>query len=566
MIGKRIKQLRKKFNKFQIDGYIVPKNDEFFSEYDSSDRLRIISNFSGSAGLAIILRKKNYLFVDGRYTIQANQQSGKQFKIIEIHKFFPNKIIKNLTLGFDPSLLTRSQLNLYFGNSFKLKQIKQNLIDQIYKKKYFKLKKFFSLNNKIAGEDFKNKIKKIRNILKSNKADYLFVSAPENVAWALNIRGSDNPNSPIPNCRLIIGKKNELFLIAKKEKSLTIINEKKISKKQIINPEKFLDLIKKLKGNSFILDPLSCSILNENIIKTKFKIINTGDHCYKLKSIKNSSEIKHMINAHIIDGVALTKFIFWIKNINKKKITEIDSQKKLESLRMLNKNYLFPSFNTIAGTGSNGAIVHYRATQKTNKIIKKNDIFLCDSGGQYKFGTTDVTRTICFSQQKKSIKNIFTKVLKGHIAVSTSNLKKFNTGKKVDAKARQFLKEDNLDYAHGTGHGVGFFSNVHEGPQSISKINTVKLEKGMIVSNEPGYYKKGHYGIRIENLVYIKKINNNLRFENLTLAPIEKDLINFKLLDDNEKKYLNDYHKKVYITLHPYLNKAEKIWLYSFIN
>ena len=566
MIGKRIKQLRKKFNKFQIDGYIVPKNDEFFSEYDSSDRLRIISNFSGSAGLAIILRKKNYLFVDGRYTIQANQQSGKQFKIIEIHKFFPNKIIKNLTLGFDPSLLTRSQLNLYFGNSFKLKQIKQNLIDQIYKKKYFKLKKFFSLNNKIAGEDFKNKIKKIRNILKSNKADYLFVSAPENVAWALNIRGSDNPNSPIPNCRLIIGKKNELFLIAKKEKSLTIINEKKISKKQIINPKKFVDLIKKLKGNRFILDPLSCSILNENIIKTKFKIINTGDPCYKLKSIKNSSEIKHMINAHIIDGVALTKFIFWIKNINKKKITEIDSQKKLESLRMLNKNYLFPSFNTIAGTGSNGAIVHYRATQKTNKIIKKNDIFLCDSGGQYKFGTTDVTRTICFSQQKKSIKNIFTKVLKGHIAVSTSNLKKFNTGKKIDTKARQFLKEDNLDYAHGTGHGVGFFSNVHEGPQSISKINTVKLEKGMIVSNEPGYYKKGHYGIRIENLVYIKKINNNLRFENLTLAPIEKDLINFKLLDDNEKKYLNDYHKKVYITLHPYLNKAEKIWLYSFIN
>jgi len=566
MIGKRINQLRKKFNKFQIDGYIVPKNDEFFSEYDSSDRLRIISNFSGSAGLAIILRKKNYLFVDGRYTIQANQQSGKQFKIIEIHKFFPNKIIKNLTLGFDPSLLTRSQLNLYFGSSFKLKPINQNLIDQIYKKKYFKLKKFFSLNNKIAGEDFKNKIKKIRNILKSNKADYLFISAPENVAWALNIRGSDNPNSPIPNCRLIIGKKNELFLIAKKEKSLTIINEKKISKKQIINPEKFVDLIKKLKGNSFILDPLSCSILNENIIKTKFKIINISDPCYKLKSIKNSSEIKHMINAHIIDGVALTKFIFWIKNINKKKITEIDSQKKLESLRMLNKNYLFPSFNTIAGTGSNGAIVHYRATQKTNKIIKKNDIFLCDSGGQYKFGTTDVTRTICFSQQKKSIKNIFTKVLKGHIAVSTVNLKKFNTGKKVDTKARQFLKEDNLDYAHGTGHGVGFFSNVHEGPQSISKINTVKLERGMIVSNEPGYYKKGHYGIRIENLVYIKKINNKLRFENLTLAPIEKDLINFKLLDGNEKKYLNNYHKKVYITLHPYLNKAEKIWLYSFIN
>ena len=565
MIGKRIKLLRKKFNKFQIDGYIVPKNDEFFSEYDSSDRLRIISNFSGSAGLAIILRKKNYLFVDGRYTIQANQQSGKQFKIIEIHKFFPNKIIKNLTLGFDPSLLTRSQLNLYFGISFKLKQIKQNLIDQIYKKKYFKLKKFFSLNNKIAGEDFKNKIKKIRNILKSNKADYLFVSAPENVAWALNIRGSDNPNSPIPNCRLIIGKTKEIFLITQKQKVSEIVKEGKISSQQIINPNKFKDLIEKLKGKKFIIDPLSCSILNEKIIESKFKIIDKHDPCYKLKSIKNSSEIKHMINAHIEDGVALTKFIYWIKNINKNEITELDSQRKLEKFRRLNKNYLFPSFNTISGTGSNGAIVHYRASKETNKTIKKNDIFLCDSGGQYKYGTTDVTRTICFSKQKNSIKNKFTKVLKGHIAVATANLKKLNTGKKIDLIARQFLKKDGLDYAHGTGHGVGFFSNVHEGPQSITKFNTVKLEEGMVVSNEPGYYKKGHYGIRIENLVFIKKFKNKLFFENLTLAPLEKDLINFKLLTRVERDYLFNYHLNVYSKISKFLNYSEKKWLASLI-
>ena len=565
MINK-IKQLRNKFKQFNIDGYIVPKNDEFFSEYAATDRLKIISDFSGSAGLAVVLRKKNYLFVDGRYTIQAHQQSGTKFKIIEIHKFLPHKIIKNLTLGFDPSLLTRKQLNIYFGNSLRLKQINKNLIDEIYKEKIFKTKTFFSLKNKVAGETFKSKINKIRKILKSNKVDYLFVSAPENVAWALNIRGSDNPNSPIPNCRLIIGKNKELFLITQKEKVLKIIKDKKLSKKQIINPEKFKDLIKELKGNKFIIDHLSCSIINENIIKSKFHIINIDDPCYKLKSIKNSSEIKHMINAHIEDGVALTKFIYWIKNINKKKITEIDSQNKLEKFRKLNKNYLFPSFNTIAGTGSNGAIVHYRASQKSNRTIKKNDIFLCDSGGQYKFGTTDVTRTICFSKQKNSIKDIFTKVLKGHIAVATTNLKKFNTGKKVDNRARQFLKKDGLDYAHGTGHGVGFFLNVHEGPQSITKINTVKLEKGMIVSNEPGYYKKGHYGIRIENLVYIKKINKNLHFENLTLAPIEKDLINFKILNNKEKKYLNKYHKKVYMTLNPYLNKAEKTWLKSFTN
>ena len=566
MISKRIKQLRNKFSQFNIDGYIIPKNDEFFSEYAAINRLKIISNFSGSAGLAIILRKNNYLFVDGRYSIQAQQQSGKQFKIIEIHKFLPHKIIKNLILGFDPSLLTRKQLNAYFGNSLMLKQINKNLIDEIYKEKTSKTETFFSLNTKVAGETFKSKINKIRNILKSNKTDYLFVSSPENVAWVLNIRGSDNPNSPIPNCRLIIGKGKELFLITQKEKALKIIKDKKLSKKQIISPEKFEDLIKKLKGNKFIIDPLSCSVINENIIKSKFQIISIVDPCYKLKSIKNSSEIKHMINAHIEDGIALTKFIYWIKNINKKKITEIDSQNKLEKFRKLNKNYLFPSFNTIAGTGPNAALPHYIASKKSNKTINKNDIFLCDSGGQYKFGTTDVTRTICFSKQKNSIKDIFTKVLKGHIAVATTDLKKFNTGKKIDVRARQFLKKDGLDYAHGTGHGVGFFSNVHEGPQSITKINTVKLEKGMIVSNEPGYYKKGHYGIRIENLVYIKKINKKLYFENLTLAPIEQNLINFKLLNNKEKKYLNEYHKKIYMTLNPYLNKAEKTWLKSFIS
>ena len=565
MISKRIKQLINKFNQFNIDGYIIPKNDEFFSEYAAINRLKIISNFSGSAGLAIVLRKNNYLFVDGRYTIQAQQQSGKQFKIIKIHKFLPHKIIKNLTLGFDPNLLTRKQLNVYFGDSLMLKQINKNLIDEIYKEKTSKMKTFFSLNNKVAGETFKSKINKIRSILRSNKADYLFVSAPENVAWVLNIRGSDNPNSPIPNCRLIIGKDKGLFLITQKEKALKIINDKKLSKKQIINPEKFEDLIKELKGNKFIIDPLSCSVINENIIKSKFQIINIDDPCYKLKSIKNSSEIKHMINAHIEDGIALTKFIYWIKNINKKKITEIDSQNKLKKFRKLNKNYLFPSFSTIAGTGPNAALPHYIASKKSNKTIKKSDIFLCDSGGQYKFGTTDVTRTICFSKQKNSIKDIFTKVLKGHIAVATTNLKKFNTGKKVDARARQFLKKDGLDYAHGTGHGVGFFSNVHEGPQSITKINTVKLEKGMIVSNEPGYYKKGHYGIRIENLVYIKKINKKLQFENLTLAPIEKDLINFNLLTNREKNYLFEYHLDVYSKISKFLNNNERKWLASLI-
>jgi len=272
-----------------------------------------------------------------------------------------------------------------------------------------------------------------------------------------------------------------------------------------------------------------------------------------------------MIKAHISDGAALTKFLFWIKNINKKKITEYDAQNKLESFRKKNKDYLYPSFKTIAGTGSNGAIVHYRATKKNTKTISKKQILLCDSGGQYKFGTTDVTRTICFSKPKKFIQSVFTKVLKGHIAVATTNLNKIKTGNLIDKRARKFLNLSNLDYSHGTGHGVGFFSNVHEGPQAISKFNKILISEGMILSNEPGYYKKGYFGIRIENLVYVKKSFGKIFFENLTLAPIDKDLIDFTKLTKFEKDYLSDYNLNVYLKLYKFLSINERNWLATFI-
>ena len=565
MINKTIKILREKFKEYKIDGYIIPKNDEFFSEYAVKDRLKIISNFSGSAGLAIVLKKTNYLFIDGRYTIQAKQQSGSHFKIVESHKLLPKNIIKNLILGYDPSLFTKKILNFNFNNSPKLVPIKNNLVDEIYKNKISKRKLFYSLTNKSVGESHQSKIKRITDILKLKKADYLFISSPENVAWLMNIRGYDSPTSPIPNSRLLVNKNKKIFLIVDEKITSKLIKEKKFKKNQIINPKQFEDLVSGLTGNKFIIDALSCSVLNEKIIKSNFKIIDEVDPCYKLKSIKNSTEIKNTINAHIEDGLALTKFIYWIKKINKKKITEIEAKDKLQKFRKLNVNYLFPSFDTIAGAGSNGAIVHYKVSKKTNKIINKDDLFLCDSGGQYSFGTTDVTRTICFSKPKKSIKDIFTKVLKGHIAVYQKNLKKDNTGKKNDIRARKFLKKDGLDYAHGTGHGVGFFLNVHEGPQSISKFNSIKLKEGMILSNEPGYYKKGYYGIRIENLVFIKKSNNNLHFENLTLAPIEKDLINYDLLNKNEKDYLFKYHLKIYATYSKFLNLNERKWLASLI-
>ncbi len=560
-----IKELRSKFKKYEIDGYVIPKNDDYFTEYSKLNRLEVISNFSGSAGLAIILKNKNYLFTDGRYTIQSKIESGKKFKIYGFEKLINCSLFKNLTLGIDPKLFTNTQIKNYFLKHNKIKYVEKNLIDEIKKQREHTSIPFFSLDKNIVGESINSKLNKITKYLKKNKCDYIFISAPENVAWTLNIRGGDGPNSPIPNSRLIVSKSKKILLIS------NLKNCKQLLKNKIIKKEEFLDVnylpskIIHLKGKKFIVDGKSCSIFYENLIKSKFKIINRDDPTYLLKAIKNKTEIKNMTNAHISDGVALTKFLFWIKKINKKKINEVEAAKKLENFRKLDKNFLYPSFDTIAGSGKNGAIVHYRAKKENCRTINKKDILLCDSGGQYKYGTTDVTRTICFSKQKQNIKNIFTKVLKGHIAVATTNISKDDTGKKIDKRARKFLNESNLDYAHGTGHGVGFFLNVHEGPQSITKINTVKIREGMILSNEPGYYKANEYGIRIENLVYVKKVNKKLSFQNFTMAPIEKDLINFSLLTVNEKNYLFKYHLEVYSKISKYLNPNEKKWLASFI-
>ena len=561
----KIQLLRNKFKKYKIDGYVVPKNDDYFTEYSKTNRLKIISNFTGSAGIAVILKKKNYLFTDGRYTIQSQIESGKNFKIIDYEKIINCKLFKNLTLGIDPKLFTYNQISKYFKKNNKIRFIKKNLIDEIQAQKINDKSTFYSLDKNIVGETSKSKINRISKFIKKDKCDYLFISAPENVAWILNIRGQDSPNSPIPNSRLIISKTKKIYLICKVEKAKKIIKNKVVKFNEIINLKDFPRKIIKLKGKKFIIDQKSCSIYFEDIIKSKFKIPKREDPTYYLKAIKNKVEIKNMIDAHIIDGVALTRFIYWIKNIRKKKLTEFEAQKKLENFRKLNKNYLYPSFDTIAGSGKNGAIVHYRAKKKGSKTINKNDIFLCDSGGQYKYGTTDVTRTICFSKPNPQIKDIFTKVLKGHIAVVNTNLKKDNYGKKIDIRARKFLKKSNLDYSHGTGHGVGFFLNVHEGPQSISKLNKVFIKEGMILSNEPGYYKKDNFGIRIENLIFVKKNNNNLFFENLTLAPIEKELINYKILTSFEKNYLFKYHLEVYSKISKYLSLKERKWLASFI-
>ena len=282
------------------------------------------------------------------------------------------------------------------------------------------------------------------------------------------------------------------------------------------------------------------------------------DPIYLLKSVKSKIEIKNSIKAHIYDGAALTKFLIWIKkNYKNKNISEISAQEKLFKFRKKNKDFKFLSFPTISGSGPNGAIIHYKASIKSNRELRQGDIYLVDSGGQYNFGTTDVTRTISPDNNNQRIKNIFTRVLKGHIAVASYKLKNNTSGGQIDNAARRPLKAINLDYAHGTGHGVGYFLNVHEGPQAISKSNKVHFKEGMIVSNEPGYYENGKFGIRIENLVRVKKDKKKYAFKNLTMAPIDKTLINRKILQKNEIKWLNNYHQEVFMNLKKYMNKSE---------
>jgi Xaa-Pro aminopeptidase len=376
----------------------------------------------------------------------------------------------------------------------------------------------------------------------------------------------DLPYTPITFAYSLISRKYIYIFLEDPVLPKKILNfySKKV---RFVNFLEINQILKKMKVSKqkILVDQNSTSKYYYDLLQKHYKkVFNDADPVCYLKSIKNKVEIKNLVKSHIFDGVALTKFIYWFKNI-KNKVSELDIVNRIDSLRAQNQEYLSKSFPTIAGSGKNGAIVHYRATKNNTKLIKKNEIFLCDSGGQYKYGTTDVTRTICFENQNKNIKNIFTNVLKGHIAVAQTDLNKKKTGKLIDKDARKFLKKDRLDYSHGTGHGVGFFLNVHEGPQSISKSNSVKIQKGMILSNEPGYYKKDKFGIRIENLVYVKKIGRKLGFENLTLAPIEKELINFNLLTKREKNYLFNYHLKVYSKISPFLNRNEKKWLASFI-
>ena len=557
----KISKLKNLFSKYNIEGYLIPKNDSYFNEFINprEDRLKFISNFTGSAGIAVILKNQNLLFVDGRYIAQAKKESSKNFKIIDITKSSLTDFLNHskLRIGFDASL-TKYSWHQQLKNRKNFIEVPENLIDKIWKKSNTKIQnKAFVLENVYSGEHYQNKLKQVKKILNINNNKSFFISASENICWLLNIRGKDSAYTPVLNSQALLTQKR-LYVFCEMQKISNTIKQA-YKKNVVFKEESFLfKILAKNKKKLITIDP-SASVktvnyLNEKKLNVRFK----PDPISQLKTKKNRIEIQNTKVAHIYDGVAVAKFIIWLKKQKKiNKLSEISAQNKLEKFRKDNSSYLFPSFPTISGFGKNAAIIHYRASKQSNLKFRSNGIYLIDSGGQYKEGTTDITRTIAFGKQSPAVKNIYTKVLKGHLAVKNFNLTKKTTGRQIDMAARKYLNITNLDYAHGTGHGVGYFLNVHESPPSISKYSTDNFVSGQIISNEPGFYSPGLFGMRIENLIYVEEIKNRLCFQDLTLVPYEKNLINVKLLNRKEVKSINRYHAIVFELLKSFMKEEE---------
>ena len=562
----KLSKIRSLLKKNDIQYYILPHSDEYQNEFlpEYSKRLEWISNFSGSAGDIIIGNKEAFLFVDGRYTIQASQEvNRKYFKIYNYSDLSPIDLLKNKqpkAIGIDGNTITYQRvahIKKNIDKGVKIKNIDKNLIDQIWvdKPKKKKSKPFA-----VGGKNTSGKVNYIKKYLHNSNADYYLITACDSIAWIFNIRAKDIKYSPLFLSKALIHKSGKCYVFSDFNNSKNIKFGVDIEFRNTLEVINFVNNLH--KKDTIICDANTVSFSLANQIKNKAKLKIEGDLIQLLKSKKNRLEKNGMIECHKRDGIALTKFIYWIKNnLKNKKISELDAIKYLDNKRKKNEKFFSLSFPTIAGTGSNGAIVHYRANEKTNKTIKTSDLFLVDSGAQYLDGTTDVTRTICFDTPSPEQIEMYTRVLKGHIAVATSKIKYGETGKKLDYLARKPLKEINCNFDHGTGHGVGCFLNVHENPPSISKNSKIKFEDGMIVSNEPGYYKENHYGIRIENLILSKLSNGMITFKTITIAPFERLLIDQSLLTTNEINWVNRYHKRVRNILTPSMNSDERDWL-----
>jgi Xaa-Pro aminopeptidase len=577
--------LRTELARRGLTGFIVPHSDRHQNEYvpASEQRLAWLTGFTGSAGAAIVLMERAVLFVDGRYTLQAREQVDTSlFAIEHLVETPPDRWIeKNLTsgdrLGYDPWLHTvetaERLARACAAAGATLVAIEPNPIDAVWTERPEPPLGAVVLHDlRFAGEDAVKKLARIRAEVANLRADALVVSDPHAVAWAFNIRGADVAHTPLPLAFAIIPQAGRPALHVDGRKLSNDVRDRLEGLADMREPADFVPALTALGRDkrTVLLDQATAADALARLITSHGgKVTRAACPIALMKAVKNEVEIAGARAAHIRDGAAVARFLAWFdREAARGKLTEIDAVAALESFRRDTGLLKDISFPTIAGAGPDGAIVHYRVTSKTNRAIAPGELFLIDSGGQYEDGTTDITRTVAVGEPSAEMRDRFTRVLKGHIAIARAVFPEGTTGAQLDSFARQFLWAEGLDFDHGTGHGVGSYLSVHEGPARISKLGAAALKRGMILSNEPGYYKAGAYGIRIENLVLVveaaapagaeKPLN---RFETLTLAPIDRRLVIAELLTPEEAAWLDRYHARVGETLAPLLDADTRAWL-----
>ncbi len=557
-----------------LDGFLLPVNDEFMGEYvpDCAKRLTWLTGFSGSAGLAVVLKDKAAFFTDGRYTLQSAAEVPAAYEHhnsgdLTPYEWLAEQAPSEAVIGYDPKLHTLQTLRRFEQTApgFAFKPILPNPIDALWKDRpAAPASKVRIQPAQIAGESSQSKRERVAKLIAAHEAQCAVITAPDSVCWLLNIRGSDVPFTPFVLAYAVLEVDAKMkFYIDASRISAEVLEH--LGKGVTVRPpDALVDDLKGYAGRKVMVDSAGSPIwFYQQLGRGKAHSIEASDPCLLPKACKNDKELVGMREAHKRDGLAVTRFLHWVATVDKKNLTEMDVAEKLEAFRKESKLYLEPSFTTIAGSGPDGAIVHYRVTKESNRTLDDNSLLLLDSGGQYQDGTTDITRTVALGTPSAEMKDRFTRVLKGHIALACAVFPEGTGGSQLDALARQYLWQAGLDYDHGTGHGVGSYLSVHEGPQRISKrAGDAPLAPGMVVSNEPGYYKAGEYGIRIESLVAVKEIKKDVGgkryfgFETLTLAPIDLSLIEHSMLNAEEASWLKEYHKKVYEIHKPNLSPA----------
>ena len=583
--GARVAALRTELARRGLTGFVVPRSDRHQNEYvpASEERLAWLTGFTGSAGAAIVLMERAVLFVDGRYTLQVREQVDTSlFTIEHLVETPPDRWIEtNLTsadrLGYDPWLHTVESAERLAkacaAAGATLVAVEPDLIDAIWRDRPAPPLGAVTLHDlRFAGEGAEEKLARIRAELAKLRADALVVSDPHAVAWAFNIRGADVAHTPLPLAFAVVPQTGRAALFVDGRKLSNDVRDRLEGLADVREPADFVQALAALgqARKTVKLDQATAAdALARLVITHGGKVARGACPIALMKAVKNQVEISGARAAHIRDGAAVTRFLAWFdREAARGTLTEIDAVAALEGFRRDTGLLKDISFPTISGAGPDGAIVHYRVTSKTNRAIAPGELFLINSGGQYQDGTTDITRTVAVGEPTAEMRELFTRVLKGHIAIARAVFPDGTTGAQLNSFARQFLWAQGLDFDHGTGHGVGSYLSVHEGPARISKLGTTALRRGMILSNEPGYYKAGAYGIRIENLVLVveaaavpgaeKPLN---AFETLTLAPIDRRLIVANMLTPEETEWLDGYHARVAQTLSPLVDAETRAWL-----